>query len=164
MSGTERSAEAVSSAVIELKCLFGRLGLLFLFSTIGVALPGTGFAQPKPVWVSQTPVRTDDGFATLRWSVEGNDSVALFRISEESSGEKQFSFTEQAEIRVFRLKPGDYSFWVQACKRYADGFPLCGEPSQRLTLIVVNADFELMPISGSGSETPTFPMTRRIAF
>jgi len=105
--------------------------------TLLLLIPGNGFAQQKAIWVSSTPLTTRDGFATLRWSAEGDEPVALFRISEEHSGERQISFTDQAEIRVFRTVPGNYCFWVQACKRYPDGYPFCGRKSLPLTLIVL---------------------------
>jgi len=98
--------------------------------------PVAVFAQVRAQWVTPARLTARNGVATLRWSVEGGEGVVLFRIREEFSGERQISYTDQAEIRVVRNEPGDYSFWVQACRRYADGYPLCGDLSSRLTLSV----------------------------
>jgi hypothetical protein len=109
---------------------------LFLF----LMMPVAAMAQGKARWISSTQLITNDGLATLRWSVDGIEAIALFRLREEHSGEYQISYTDQAEILVVRGEPGDYSFWVQACKRYADGYPQCGESSRRLILSVIEAD------------------------
>jgi len=116
-------------------------------------LPGIVFGQAKPVWLTATHVTTGDGFATLRWSVEGDGVWALFRISENHSGERQISFTDQAEIRVFRSQPGEYNFWVQACKRYADGYAECGAFSPRLSLSVSAGLAEQPPLAEDAGST-----------
>jgi len=125
------------------------LGLVFL-----LAMPCTGLAQARALWLTPDRLTTPDGVATLRWSVEGGEAIALFRISEEYSEEHQISYTDQAEIQVVRSEPGDYSFWVQACTRYADGYPLCGESSRRLTLIVREPATTPTPQPGKGNEFP----------
>jgi len=107
---------------------------------LGHLLPDSAYAQQQPFWISPTQIVIAEGFAILKWSVKGGDSVALFRISEEYAGEQQVSFTDQAQLRVVRTKPGHYSFSVQACKRYPDGFPSCGASSSQLTLSVGDVD------------------------
>jgi hypothetical protein len=105
-------------------------------------VPVAGLAQAKARWISSTRLTSHDGFATLRWSVDGSEAVTLFRLREEHSGELQISYTDKAEIQVVRGEVGDYSFRVQACVRYADGYPLCGEPSRRLILSVTEYDLD----------------------
>src|SRR5262245_39728855 len=84
-------------------------------------------AQPKPSWVPSQSINSDDGYGTLRWTVEGDQAVTLFRITEEFAGQQSFSFTDQAELAIFRINSGKYTFKVQACERDADGFPKCGK-------------------------------------
>lgn len=103
-----------------------------------LALPGVASAQDTPSWVSATPVVTADGFATLQWSMNGDQSISAFRIHEQAPDEQQFLYTDQVEIRLFRKLPGDYRFRVQACIRSPSDYPRCGAPSQPLTLIVQN--------------------------
>lgn len=109
---------------------------LFLF----LMMPVAAMAQAKARWISSTPLITKEGLATLRWSVDGTEAIALFRLREEHSGEYRISYTDQTEIDVVRGEPGDYSFWVQACRRLADGYPHCGESSRRLTLSVIETE------------------------
>lgn len=101
-----------------------------------LVLPGLSSAQDTPMWVSATPVISTDGFATLQWTVNGDQSVAVFRILEQTPADRQYIFTDQAEIRLFRNVPGDYSYWVQACAGWSSDQPRCGPPSQPLTLTV----------------------------
>jgi hypothetical protein len=62
----------------------------------------------------------------------------LFRLSEEHAGTRHVSFTDQAEMHVFRGDPGTYSFLIQACTRSEDGYLQCGELSPPLVLTVAN--------------------------
>ena len=102
------------------------------------AHPGKSSAQALPAWVSSTRLVSSDGFATLRWSVETSGHVNLFRISEDHSGQKQISFTDQPQLQVWRREPGDYQFWVQACTSHPEGYFRCGESSSQLTLVVMD--------------------------
>lgn len=121
----------------------------FLF----LMMPVAAMAQAKARWISSTQLITKEGLATLRWSVDGNEAIALFRLREEHSGEYQISYTDQTEIDVVREEPGDYRFWVQACRRYADGYPHCGESSRRLTLSVIETDIDA-PSSAKATSDP----------
>jgi hypothetical protein len=118
-----------------------RLALLLPF----LALPGYVQAQQQPIWISPTQLASSVGFVTLRWSVKGGDSVALFRVTEEHSGERQVSFTDLAEIRLHRPKPGEYTFTVQACNRLANGYARCGQASSKLTLALGRTDSTPLP-------------------
>ena len=89
------------------------LGLLLLC----VGIPLDGIAQPKPTWVPATTINSADGYGTLRWSVDGELPVGLFRITEEFAGKQSVSFTDQAELQIFRIDTGTYSFRVQACRQ-----------------------------------------------
>jgi hypothetical protein len=80
---------------------------------------------------------TADGSATLKWSVAGDDPVALFRLTEEHAGARQMFYTDQAQMRVSRDEPGSYTFTIQACTRSADGYPQCGQVSRPLVLTFV---------------------------
>ena len=123
---------------------------LGLFSLM--CIPCAGFAQAQAQWLTPTRFSARNGAATLRWSVEGSEAVALFRISEESTGQHQISYTDQTEIRVVRSEPGDYSFRVQACKRYIDGYPLCGEYSNPLIVSVPKPSVDSSPSTGQKGE------------
>jgi hypothetical protein len=101
-----------------------------------LVLPGLTQAQQRPFWISTTPIVSTNGLTTLRWSVKSGDSVTLFRISEEYSGEQQVSYTDLAELQLHRHKPGKYTFVVQVCHRFSDGYAKCGEASSKLTLAV----------------------------
>jgi len=136
MSGGKDRPEASGPARIGPGNAFKHRTARLLVTTLGLALPAAIFAQPVPTWVSSTLLATNDGFMTLRWSIEGNEAIALFRICERHSGTQNVAFTDQAEMRMYRTEPGEYSFWVQACERYPDGFPKCGQPSERLAVIV----------------------------
>jgi hypothetical protein len=115
-----------------------RAAELFLV-LLWAAHPGKSNAQATPEWVSSTRLVSADGFATLRWSVEGSDKVELFRISEIHSGQQQISFTDQVEMRLRRSEPGEYHFWIRACDSRSGDYPHCGEASAQLTLIVLES-------------------------
>jgi hypothetical protein len=110
--------------------------LLWVFLAVTV-LPVRSDAQAEPAWVSPTILVTADGSATLKWSVAGDDPVALFRLTEEHAGARRISYTDQAQMRVLRDEPGIYTFSIQACTRSADGYSQCGQVSQPLVLTVV---------------------------
>jgi len=74
----------------------------------------------------------EEGMTTLRWSCDGEKPIGLFRISRSHSGDRQISFTDQAELRLFQPEPGDYEFRVQACQALPGGYPLCGDSSPPL--------------------------------
>ncbi|MGH8035321.1 MAG: hypothetical protein ACREO9_08860 [Lysobacterales bacterium] len=96
-------------------------------------------AQTTPTWVSKNHAINKGGLANLQWSIEGVESVALFRISEDAPGEIQIIFTDQAEIDLCRNQPGDYHYRVQTCVSLADGHPRCSSPSKPLILTVLDA-------------------------
>jgi hypothetical protein len=115
-------------------CSCAPLLWVFLAATV---LPVRANAQAEPAWVSPTTLVTADGYATLKWSIAGDDPVALFRLTEEHAGTRQISYTDQAQMRVLRDEPGIYTFSIQACTRSADGYPQCGQVSRTLVLTVV---------------------------
>ncbi|MSQ98592.1 MAG: hypothetical protein EXR85_04760 [Xanthomonadales bacterium] len=110
--------------------------LLILLATV---MPAQVSAQSEPAWVSPTALASADGSATLKWSVIGDDPIALFRVTEEHAGARQVSYTDQPQLQVLRTEQGKYTFLVQACTRLADGYPQCGEVSQPLVLTVTVA-------------------------
>lgn len=116
-------------------------------------LPAQVSAQSEPFWVSPTALTNNDGVATLKWSVSGDDPIALFRVTEEHAGARQVSYTDQPELQVSRTTQGKYTFRVQACTRLADGYPQCGEVSPPLVLTVAGAADE-MERMGSPGKTP----------
>jgi hypothetical protein len=107
--------------------------------TLATAYLPSASAQAAPSWVSNTQLHSKDGFATLRWSVSGDSGIPLFRITESNCGENQISFTDQAQLDIFRIDSGKYEFRVQACVRTPEGYADCGLPSQPLVLSVADS-------------------------
>lgn len=112
----------------------GVLTVLLILLIAGA--PPAEAAPRNPTWISASPVISNDGFATLRWTIDGDEPVALFRVTEEFRGERHVSFTEKPELTVFRIDPGAYVFRTQACDRDAAGYPECGSASAPLILQV----------------------------
>jgi RHS repeat-associated protein len=104
-----------------------------------LSLPLTALAQPQPDWISASPLISNDGFATLRWSVGGTDSITLFRITQGSGAARQVSYVDRPELQLYRIEPGTYVFRVQACTRLPGGYPQCGKQSRALVLTVNDA-------------------------
>jgi len=117
----------------------GRSCASVLLIVLTAALPLQVSAQSEPYWVSPTALASTDGVAILKWSVTGDDPIALFRVTEEHAGARQVSYTDQPELQVLRTEQGKYIFLVQACTRLADGYPQCGEVSRTLVLTVAGA-------------------------
>ena len=130
-----------------------RSGAPLLLILLAAVMPVHVSAQSEPLWVSPTALVSTDGVATLKWSVIGDDPIALFRVTEEHAGARQVSYTDLPELQVSRREQGKYTFLVQACTRLADGYPQCGEVSPPLVLTVAGAadDTERM---GSPGKTP----------
>lgn len=119
---------------------------------IVLTFPVAGEAQAVPKWVSPARMLSGDGNATLQWSIEGDDSVPVFRIRERSRAEQQILFTDQAEFQLLRQLPGDYCYWVQTCVYQADGYPSCSPPSAPLSLTVLANDASDKSLPGSESK------------
>ncbi len=84
----------------------------------------------------ETYILSDDGYADLQWAVSGGDPVSFFKLTESFQDESSIHFVDHPETRLFRLRPGHYEFWVQACVRDSGGYPSCGDKSGRLDLVV----------------------------
>ena len=93
-------------------------------------------AEPEASWLTPTDLSSHDGLATLRWSVSGDDPVALFKITAEHEGARQVSYTDQPQLQLMLPERGKYTFLVHACTRMPDGYPQCGVASQPLVLTV----------------------------
>ncbi|MEJ8568906.1 putative Ig domain-containing protein [Elongatibacter sediminis] len=126
-----------TASIVRVGVLFATMVLL-VFSSLFVRTAAAQ-AQPKPRWINAQPVVSDDGHAVLRWTVDGNGRVPLFRLTEDHAGARRLGFTDVAEARLYRVRPGTYTFRVQACTRDASGYPDCGKPSKPLKLIISDA-------------------------
>ena len=108
---------------------------------------------PTPHWSVPTRITTNDGYADLSWAVSGDNPIKFFKLTERYMKNSVVHFVDHPNTRLFRLKPGRYEFWVQACTRDASGYPSCGEKSVRLDLSV----HESVVMSPIGSGTPKRP-------
>jgi len=136
MCGKKGHARVVQLSGGHLGCRNLHPGLNYLLAALSIASPVIASAQSQPHWSTSTNLVSPDGHVRLRWSCDGGEPIALFRLTEEFSGHKQISFTDQAEMQLFRSEPGTYEFRVQACRPQAAGYSQCGEHSAPLTLTI----------------------------
>ena len=111
----------------------GWLSIALAFTMPATTVGGT---LPVPFWSTATTLSSDDGYADLRWAVQGQDPVSFFRLTERYQGESAIHFVDHPTTRLYRRQPGHYEFWVQACTRDSTGYPTCGLKSPRLDLTV----------------------------
>jgi len=135
----EKKEEAWGPAINILVSVSRRCAPELLILLAVMLLPVQVSAQSGPSWVSPPALVSTDGVATLKWSVIGDDPIALFRVTEEHAGARQVSYTDQPQLQVSRREQGKYTFLVQACTRLAEGYPQCGEVSPPLVLTVAGA-------------------------
>jgi hypothetical protein len=94
---------------------------------------------PAPHWSGDTSLSSDDGYADLNWGMSAGTTASFFRLTERFEGESATHFVDHGATRLYRVKPGIYEFWVQACERDAAGYPDCGALSPRLELQITEA-------------------------
>lgn len=128
-------------------------GAPLLMILLAAVMPVQVSAQSGPSWVSPLALGSTDGVATLKWSVTGDDPIALFRVIEEHGGALQVSYTDQPQLQVSRREQGKYTFRVQVCTRLPDGYPQCGEVSPPLVLTVAGTAVDTEPIRSPGKRS-----------
>ena len=136
-------------------------GLICCVCSIATIWPGPAEAGslPTPYWSVPTHITTEDGYADLSWAVSGNSSVKFYRLTETFGRESVVHFVDHPTTRLYRLRPGNYRFRVQACTRDASGYPSCGNKSPGLDLTVLSGA-DNSPIGSSGSVRPPSGQSR----
>ncbi|MFT5139912.1 MAG: hypothetical protein ACI9CB_001569, partial [Rhodothermales bacterium] len=93
----------------------------------------------SPTWVGESNISSDDGYADLVWELPSGEYAPLFLVTETRPGEPSSEFyVYETSARIFRLTPDRYGFRVSACEKDSDGYPICGNPSNKLHLTVTD--------------------------
>jgi len=121
-------------------------------SLITLNEPPEDTSLPVPMWNNTNVQVQGDSQFELGWTVDNTENIDYYKITEANSLASQIFYTEKQSMTLQRIRGGEYSFSVQACRRDRENGDDCGDATS--TSVVVDIEESLPLLSDIETDNP----------